>query len=211
MTAYDKNISEREYVSPEFKYDTEIIKPSLLLHSCCGPCSAAVIEELIRAYTVTVFFYNPNITDRGEYEKRLAGQKKFIDEYNNKANRPDNVAFIEGEYEPERFLCEVRGLERLPEGGDRCAKCFHLRLEKTAETASLRGFDCFTTTLTVSPHKNHITINEIGRDICARYGIGFLSEDHKQKDGYKRSVELSKEYSLYRQNYCGCDFSKAAK
>lgn len=202
-------ISKSEYISPEFEYRTEITKPSLLLHSCCGPCSTSVIDDLIPSYEITVYFYNPNITDRAEYEKRLACQKKFIDDYNGKANRKGSVAFIEGAYEPRLFMDEIKGLESAPEGGARCKKCFRMRMEKAAETASMGGYDSFATTISVSPHKDYRTISEIGRDICARYGVGFIDRDFKKNGGYQRSVELSKAYSLYRQNYCGCQFSKA--
>jgi len=132
MATYGENLQNSEYISPEFGFDTEIEKPALLLHSCCGPCSAPVIEALMTDFSVTVYFYNPNITDRDEYERRLEGQKKLIEGFNNKINRPDNVYLIEGEYEPERFLNEAAGLEAEPEGGERCRKCFRLRLEKTA-------------------------------------------------------------------------------
>ena len=211
MTTYGEGLQNSECVSPGFEYDALIIKPALLLHSCCGPCSAPVIEELAYEFAVTVYFYNPNITDRDEYIKRLESQKKFIDEFNNRISRPDNVCFIEGEYDPESFLCAAIGFEEEPEGGERCRKCFRLRLEKTAETAILRGFDCFATTLSASPYKNYSAISEIGKDICARYGIGFIDRDFKKNGGYQRSLELSKKYSLYRQGYCGCEFSKGEK
>jgi len=200
-----------EYSSPKFEYNTEIVKPSLLLHSCCGPCSTSVIEEMIPSYDITVYFYNPNITDRAEYEKRLESQKKFIDDYNGSSNRKGTIAFIEGAYEPELFIDEVKGFESGPEGGARCRKCFYMRLEKTAAAASMGGYDFFTTTLTVSPHKNYRLISEAGREICARYRIGFIDRDYKKNNGYLRSLELSKRYSLYRQSYCGCAFSKAEK
>lgn len=200
-----------EYTTPEFAYDTEVSKPTLLLHSCCGPCSTSVIEDLIPSYAITIFFYNPNITDRAEYEKRLLSQKKFIEEYNSKSNRHGNIALIEGVYEPDFFLREVKGLEGEPEGGARCRKCFRMRLEKTAEATSMGGYSAFATTLSVSPHKNFRLISETGRDICARYGIGFIDRDFKKADGYLRSVELAKQYGLYRQSYCGCEFSKVEK
>lgn len=205
---YRDDVQSSEYVSPRFDYNTEIIKPTLLLHSCCGPCCASVIEGLAAVYAVTVFFYNPNITDAGEYEKRLESQKKFIDEYNNRPDRQDVIGFIEGDYEPECFFDEVKGLENEPEGGARCVKCFRMRLEKTAQNALLLGFDCFSTTLSVSPHKSYNAISEIGRDICVRYGAGFLDRDFKKGGAYERGVELAKKYALYRQDYCGCRFSR---
>lgn len=183
-------------------------KPKLMLHSCCGPCSTAVIERLLGEYEITIFFYNPNITDSEEYEKRKAAQIKFINEFNQKAQDEDKVKFIEGEYIPDEFFRAVKGLEEEPEGGKRCTECFKLRLERTAAEAKLNGFDCFGTTLTVSPHKNYPLISEIGREFSLSYGLSFLDMDFKKKAGYQRSVELSKEYGLYRQNYCGCGFSK---
>jgi predicted adenine nucleotide alpha hydrolase (AANH) superfamily ATPase len=205
----EKNLNQ-EYVS-ELIYHTDLSKPALLLHSCCGPCSTSVILDLIHAYRITVFFYNPNITDYAEYQKRVESQKKFIDEYNNEASRVDIVTFLEGEYAPEHFLDAIKGFEEEPEGGCRCKNCFALRLEKTAGTAALSGFDCFATTLSVSPHKNYNVISEIGHDLCTRYGMGFIDKDYKKNGGYQRSIELSKKYALYRQNYCGCEFSKGGK
>jgi len=186
-------------------------KPALLLHSCCGPCSTSVIEQLSGEYAVTVFFYNPCITEEDEYVRRRSAQREFIEKYNEKHPSQDPVGFIEGRYQPISFLRLVEGYEDAPEGGERCGLCFRQRLEKTAETGRLHGFDYFTTTLTVSPHKNQRKISEIGREIGSRYGISFLDRDFKKKDGFKRSIELSKEYGLYRQNYCGCRFSKNAE
>ena len=194
-----------------FIYDTDVKKPALLLHSCCGPCCTSVVEDLIHSYAVTVYFYNPNITDPSEYEKRIESQKKYIEQFNSRLNRPDTLAFIEGAYEPERFFDEVKGFEKEPEGGERCKICFRMRLEKTAETASIMGFDCFAATLSVSPHKSCETIGGLGRDISMRYSVGFIDRDFKKDGGYQRSIELSKQYSLYRQDYCGCEFSKGGK
>ena len=182
-------------------------KPALLLHSCCGPCCAPVIEELAREYAVTVFFYNPNITDRQEYNRRKESQIRCVDAYNERPDRADEVAFLEGAYEENRFYEEIKGLEGEPEGGARCDQCFRLRLEKTAETAKLMGFDCFASALAVSPRKEYRKISEIGRDVCARYGVGFLDRDFKKKGGQQRSVLLAKQYNLYRQTYCGCEYS----
>lgn len=183
-------------------------KPTLLLHSCCGPCSTAVVERLIRDYEVTVFFYNPNITDPEEYKKRKDAQESFVNLYNMSPDRVALLHYKEGEYKPSQFLDAVSGHECDPEGGERCKLCFKLRLEKTAHEAIIGGFEYFSTTLSVSPHKNFELISKIGSDYSMRCGVNFLAADFKKKDGYKRSIELSKQYNLYRQNYCGCDFSK---
>lgn len=179
----------------------------LLLHSCCGPCSTAVIERLLGEFDITVFYYNPNITDEPEYLHRRAEQEKFLKKHNEKA--PENpVKFLEGDYLVEDFYKAASGFENEREGGLRCAKCFELRLEKTAYAAREFDFDVFATTLTVSPHKNYKLISEIGNRISKKYNVDFLDLDFKKKAGYQRSVDLSKEYGLYRQNYCGCEFSK---
>jgi len=191
--------------------EPKLDKPALLLHSCCGPCSTSVVFDLIHEYKITIYFYNPNITGRDEYQKRVESQKKFIDEYNDNVNRVDTITFIEGEYEPAFFLREAKGFEAEPEGGERCRKCFVMRLDKTAGTAKLAGFECFATTLSVSPHKNHQMLSKIGHDLCTRYGIGFVDKDYKKNGGYQRSIELSKKYALYRQNYCGCGFPEAGR
>lgn len=183
-------------------------KPGLLLHSCCGPCSTAVIERLAEEFEITVFFYNPCITDEEEYLLRRENQKKFLKAFNEKRIGRNRIRFLEGPYNPGAFLKLAEGLEEEPEGGRRCQRCFLQRLEKTAETAQMTGSDYFGTTLTVSPHKNYRKISEIGRDIALRYGLSFLDRDFKKKDGFKRSIELSKQYGLYRQDYCGCAFSK---
>jgi predicted adenine nucleotide alpha hydrolase (AANH) superfamily ATPase len=184
--------------------------PSLLLHSCCGPCSTAVVERLAPRYRIAIFFYNPNISDGDEYKRRRVSLLDFIDQYN-RANRAKALDYIEGAYEPAVFEAAVRGLENAKEGGARCRVCFRLRLEKTAETAVLRGFDAFATTLTVSPHKDYATIARIGGELGLRYRIDCLAEDFKKKDGFRRSVELSKRYGLYRQSNCGCRFADAAE
>ncbi|MDR2355286.1 MAG: epoxyqueuosine reductase QueH [Clostridiales Family XIII bacterium] len=191
--------------------ETFAAKPALLLHSCCGPCSTAVVERLAPRYRIAIFFYNPNISDREEYEKRRAAQVDFVKRYNASTGGFDAVEYIEGAYEPAVFEAAVRGLEAVPEGGARCRVCFRLRLEKTTETAVLRGFDAFSTTLTVSPHKDYETIARIGREIGLRYRIDYLSEDFKKRDGYRRSVELAKRYGLYRQSGCGCRFADARR
>jgi len=187
--------------------DLSKIKPSVLLHSCCGPCSTAVVERLSGTYQITIFFYNPNITDKEEYEKRKASQIEFIDQYNNNKASKDRIAFLEGKYEPEVFYQAAACLEQEPEGGKRCTACFKLRLEKTAEVASMSGFGCFGTTLSVSPYKNFELLHKIGMELGMRYGLSFIGDDFKKNSGYQRSIELSKQYNLYRQHYCGCKFS----
>lgn len=177
-------------------------RPRLLLHSCCGPCSSYVLEYLSDYFDITLFFYNPNIQPAEEYEKRLSAQKQLLE----RAKYKNPVAFLAGEYEPQRFFEAVKGLENCREGGARCEKCFELRLSKAAEIAKKGGFDYFATTLTVSPHKNAVLINEIG----GRYQ-NYLPSDFKKREGYKRSIILSKEYELYRQGYCGCIFPKGEK
>ena len=185
-------------------------KKKLLLHSCCGPCSTAVIERLVDSgeYDITVFYYNPNITDRDEYELRKREQMRFLGEYS--VEKDLNLGFIEGDWDPELFFACAKGLEDEPEGGARCKKCFVLRLEKTADLAKEKGFDCFDTTLSVSPYKNYDVISAIGAALSEKYGVEYLSGNYKKTDGYRRSVELSKAYGLYRQHYCGCEFSKRA-
>ncbi len=178
-------------------------KPSLLLHSCCGPCSTYVLEYLTKYFEVTVYYYNPNIYPQAEYEKRLGEQKRVIAEM--KFENP--VSLLPAEYEPELFYNAAKGLEDAPEGGGRCEKCFLLRLEDTAEKAAALGFRYFTTTLSVSPHKNSALLNEIGRSLGEKHGVSYLFADFKKREGYKRSLVLSAELDLYRQNYCGCEFS----
>ena len=178
------------------------------MHSCCGPCSTAVIERLADEFEITVFYYNPCITDEEEYLLRRENQKKFLQEFNEERIEKNRIRFLEGAYHPGAFLKLVKGHEQDPEGGERCSLCFAQRLEKTAETAQMTGCDYFGTTLTVSPHKNYRRISEIGQSIALRYGLTFLDRDFKKKDGFKRSIELSRRYGLYRQDYCGCEFSK---
>ena len=187
---------------------TKVQKPQILLHSCCGPCSTACIERLLSDYDITVYYYNPNIDDPVEYERRKATQMAFLQKFNEEPGSAGRVSFMEAPYDPERFLEEVKGLEEEPEGGRRCSVCFWLRLQKTAETASMLHYDLFGTTLTVSPHKDYATISAIGKRLGAQYGVSYLDANFKKKDGFKRSIELSKKYGLYRQNYCGCRFSK---
>lgn len=178
--------------------------PSLLLHSCCAPCSSTVISILSNYFKVTVLYYNPNIDTKEEYEKRKKEQIKFISEYKAK----NKVSFLDCDYEQESFLNKVKGLENEPERGARCPVCFKLRLEKTAMEAKKNNFDYFATTLTLSPYKNAKQINEIGLFLEKSIGINYLVSDFKKNDGYKKSIEYSKEFNLYRQDYCGCKFSK---
>lgn len=190
-------------------YGVKTQRPKLLLHSCCGPCSTAVIERLISDYAITVFFFNPNITDRDEYEKRLAAQKQVIEYFNGgNAVLIDRIELIEGEYNTDGFYRAVCGLENEPEGGSRCVKCFEHRLAATADMAKQLGFEVFGTTLTISPHKNYPMISSIGNTISQRTGVPFLDLDMKKRGGFMRSIVLSKEIGIYRQNYCGCEFSK---
>ncbi len=177
---------------------------SLLLHVCCAPCSSYCLEYLSQYFNITVFFYNPNISENDEYQLRLSEEKRFISEMNFK----NPVSIIEGRYSPKEYFSAVKGLENEPEGGKRCKKCFALRLEESARIAREMNFDYFTTTLTISPLKNAALLNEIGESCAQKYGVKWLSSDFKKKEGYKRSIVLSAEHNLYRQNYCGCVFSK---
>lgn len=176
-------------------------RPALLLHSCCGPCSTAVLETLCARFDVTLFYYNPNIQPEAEYLLRLDNQLRVL------GARPE-AALLGCDYGGGDFEAAVRGLEGEPEGGARCTACFRLRLERTAREAAERGFEFFCSTLTVSPHKDAGRINGIGRELGERYGVRYLPSDFKKRDGYRRSIELSKELGLYRQNYCGCLYSK---
>ena len=178
--------------------------PSLLLHSCCAPCSSYVLEYLSEYFYITVFYYNPNLDTRGEFDRRVSEQKRLIREMPLK----HEVKFIEGRYDTERFYEIAKGLEDVKEGGERCFRCYRLRLEEAAREAKKGGFDYFTTTLSISPLKNAQKLNEIGGETADKYGVKYLYSDFKKKEGYKRSCELSREYSLYRQDYCGCEFSK---
>ncbi len=184
----------------------------LFLHSCCAPCSSYVLLYLRRFFQITVFYYNPNITEQEEYQKRAAEQKRLIGVLNQESASGETEGFLieiqEGDYTPEVFFQTVRGLEQCPEGGARCRKCFALRLEETAKRAKAQSFDFFTTTLTLSPLKDAEALNEIGREMGDRYGISFLPSDFKKRDGYKSSIALSRTYDLYRQEYCGCVFSE---
>lgn len=176
----------------------------LLLHACCAPCSSAVLERIGNFFEISILYYNPNITEKEEYEKRVVEIKKLISMIHPKYK----VSLIEGDYNPEKFFEMAKGLEKEPERGKRCYKCYEMRLEETAKIAEKLGFNHFATTLTLSPHKNSNWINEIGEELTKKYNTNYLYSDFKKKNGYKRSIELSKEYNLYRQDYCGCIYSK---
>ena len=196
--------------------------PSLLLQVCCAPCSSYCLEYLREDFHVTVLYYNPNISERAEFEKRKDEEKRLIEEYNrqveeqdfdgmNSTDRAQKIDILECAYDGEVYEKAVRGLEGCPEGGDRCTVCFALRLGKTAELAATGGYDCFTTTLTISPLKDAARLNRIGEEMGEKYGVRWLPSDFKKKNGYKRSIELSHRFGLYRQNYCGCRFSRVEK
>lgn len=177
-------------------------RPRLLLQCCCAPCSSYVLEYLSSYFDITAFYYNPNISPAEEFRRRADELQRLLRETGGPA------AYREGKYEPERFFAMARGMEELPEGGARCAGCYELRLRETAALAEAEGFDYFTTTLSISPYKDAEKLNEIGGRLAEEYGVAYLFSDFKKKNGYRRSIELSKEYGLYRQDYCGCVFSK---
>ena len=179
-------------------------RPRLLLHSCCAPCSSYVLEALNRAFDIDIYYYNPNIQPREEFDRRVEELKRLV------ASMPheNEMNVIVGDWDAEAFLAMCRGLEDVPEGGERCEKCFRMRLGAAAKLAAERGSDWFTTTLTISPLKDAQLLNAIGMEIGERFGVAWLPSDFKKKNGYKRSCELSAEYGLYRQDYCGCVFSK---
>lgn len=178
-------------------------RPRLLLHSCCGPCSSYVMEYLASYFDITIFYYNPNIAPEEEFRFRAEEQQRLIQEMGL------GVHFQPGNYDPERFFALAKGLEKEPEGGERCFRCYRLRLEEAAKAAKAGGFDYFTTTLSISPHKNAQVLNELGQEISEAYAVPYLFSDFKKKNGYRRSCELSATYHLYRQDYCGCPYSKA--
>lgn len=184
--------------------------PRLFLHSCCAPCSSYVLEYLCPFFDITVFYYNPNISVSAEYKKRVEEQKRLIAAYNAEG-KGHPIKIVEGEYEPAKFYEAVNGYEQCGEGSERCFRCFDLRLRETARRAKEQGFDYFGTTLTISPLKNAAKLNEIGLELSWEFKMPWLPSDFKKKNGYKRSVELSVQYELYRQDFCGCSFSKAER
>ena len=181
--------------------------PTLLLHSCCAPCSSYVLEYLANYFKITIFYYNPNISPKEEFDKRMEEQKRLIRELTVK----NKVEFIEGNYDNSKYENAIQGLEFEKEGGSRCHICYQLRLEETAKLAKEKGFNYFTTTLSISPYKNAKVLNEIGEELEKIYHVDYLYADFKKKDGHKRSIELSRIYHLYRQDYCGCKYSKRNK
>ncbi len=185
------------------KLGNEKHRPKLLIHSCCAPCSSYVLEYLSAYFDITVFYYNPNIYPKEEYIRRVEEQSELIRSMGLSAK----VRFCQGNYDPQQYYQAVKGLEGEPEGGNRCFVCYELRLREAAQLALAEGFEYFTTTLSISPHKNADKLNEIGERLAAEYGISYLPSDFKKKNGYKRSIELSREYNLYRQDYCGCVYS----
>ena len=181
-------------------------RPTLLLHACCAPCSSYVLEYLTQYFEITLYFYNPNISHVEEHDFRERELVRLVEEM----GLSDRVRIQEGTYEPERFLEMAKGLEMLDEGGERCKKCYEMRLSASARVAKEQNFDFFTTTLSISPHKNAAWLNEIGERMAETYGVRYLTSDFKKRNGYKRSCELSEQYDLYRQDYCGCIYSKQA-
>jgi predicted adenine nucleotide alpha hydrolase (AANH) superfamily ATPase len=181
-------------------------RPRLLLHACCGPCSSAVLEKLCSHFEITVLYYNPNTWPEAEYRRRGEELARFV-----AAAHPLGVQVVEDEYIPAQFYEAVRGLENEPERGARCTVCYRLRMERAAQYAAAHGFDYFTTTLSISPHKDAARINAIGQALAAQYGVPLLPADFKKQNGYLRSLQLSEEYGLYRQDYCGCEFSARAR
>ena len=178
-------------------------RPRLLLHACCGPCSSAVLEQLCQYFDITVLYYNPNTWPAEEYYRRGEELKKFVAQAH-----PLGVTVIEDRYDPQEFYTAVKGLENEPEKGARCTVCYRLRLEQAARYAADHGFDWYCTTLSISPMKDPVRLNELGTELGRQYGVPFLPSEFRKKDGYKRSLQLSAEYGLYRQDYCGCVFSK---
>lgn len=182
-------------------------KKKLLLHACCAPCSSYVLETLSKYFDITILYYNPNITSKEEYEKRYNELKTFL----SKIKLENNINILNIEYNNQEFFDAVKGFEKEQEGGKRCFICYKLRMEKTALLACEQNYDYFTTTLSISPYKNADYINEIGKQLEEKIGIKYLYADFKKKNGYKKSIELSRKYNLYRQDYCGCIFSKISR
>ena len=186
------------------KWSEKNICPTILLHCCCAPCSSYCMEFLSKYSKITAYYYNPNITDKEEYEHRVRELERLI----NEMPMLNKAEFLEGEYEPSCFFEISKGLEKEPERGKRCKKCYEMRLRKTAEEAARYGYDYFTTTLTISPLKDAEILNSLGKKLEEEYGVKYLLSDFKKNGGYQRSIELSREYNLYRQNFCGCGFSR---
>ena len=216
----ENKINYQKELEKEIRKWSELeVCPTILLHSCCAPCSSYCLEYLSKHAGITAFYYNPNITDEGEYRHRVAELKRLIDEMF--VNVPDGEVytkennstvykpkFLESEYAPDSFYDIAAGLENEPECGRRCIKCYELRLRRTAEEAAKGGYDYFTTTLTISPLKDAQILNRLGIKLGEEYGVKYLPSDFKKNGGYQRSIELSREYNLYRQNFCGCEFSR---
>jgi predicted adenine nucleotide alpha hydrolase (AANH) superfamily ATPase len=201
----ENKINYQKELEKEIRKWSELeVCPTILLHSCCAPCSSYCLEYLSKYAKITAFYYNPNITDRAEYEHRVAELKRLIEEM----HMENKAKFLEGSYDPDAFYCIAKGLEGEPECGRRCIKCYELRLRKTAEEAARGGYDYFTTTLTISPLKDAQILNRLGIKLGEEYGVKYLPSDFKKNGGYQRSIELSRDYNLYRQNYCGCEYSK---
>lgn len=190
------------------RIEEENVRPLLYLHSCCAPCSSYPLLYLAKYFDIIDFYYNPNISPKDEHDKRAAELRRLIGEYEKENGY--SIKFVEGLYEPEKFYEMAKGLEQIEEGGERCFRCYRLRMKEAAKKAKEAGADYFTTTLSISPLKNAEKINEIGEELERIYGVRHLPSDFKKREGYKQSVELSKKYELYRQNYCGCIFSKNA-
>ena len=204
----DEQMQKKNYQKELDKKIEQIVSekkvPRLFLHSCCAPCSSYVLEYLSEYFEITVFYYNPNIFPESEFEKRIHEQEKLIRELPAK----HTIHFQEGNYDSEKFYEMAKGLEMIPEGGERCFRCYELRLREAARFAKEGRYDYFTTTLSISPLKNAQKLNEIGERLAGEYGVAYLVSDFKKRNGYKRSTELSKIYGLYRQDYCGCIYSK---
>jgi hypothetical protein len=206
-------------MNAQFEMDKLLSDPgvkgkTLLLHACCAPCSSYVLTYLRSTFRITVLYFNPNITAEEEYWKRAKEEQRFIDALNRQLSGDEEyypIQYVDGRYEPSEFLEAVKGYEDCPERGERCTICFRMRLEETAKYAAGNGFDYFATTLTLSPLKNTDLLNRIGQEEGEKYNVAYLPSDFKKKGGYQRSIELSKEYNLYRQDFCGCAFSKAER
>ncbi|MCR5100783.1 MAG: epoxyqueuosine reductase QueH [Butyrivibrio sp.] len=220
MSSKGNYAKQLEQLIDDFKVRGE--HPRILLHACCAPCSSYCLEYLREYFDITLFYYNPNITMADEYHKRVAEAERLIGEYNRQVEEQDfegmnsdenarMIELLEGIYNPSDYINAIKGLESCPEGGERCTKCFELRLEESARIAKEKGYDYFTTTLTISPMKDADRLNLIGQKMGEKYGVKFLPSDFKKKNGYKRSIELSHKFGLYRQDFCGCAFSKAER